>query len=148
MRTQRILVVDDERAFAEILFEMLREEGYSVERAYDGRQALALVAANGPPDLVLCDVMLPKLNGAALTSELRRRFPTLPLPVVLMSASADPRLREPNVHFLAKPLDFLELLGLIEMLLGDASRTLAAETQLRSRRATNPASASATLHTS
>ena len=79
-----VVVVDDERAFAEILVGMLREEGYLVERAHDGRQALAAIAA-----------------------------------------SADPRLREPNVVFLRKPLDFPELQRLVQSLLDRITTSVA-----------------------
>src|SRR5947209_6655283 len=111
----RVLVVDDEREFAEVLTELLRDDGHTVQIAFNGRQALALIAsAPAPPDLVLCDVMLPGLSGEALVADLRQRFPWHYLPVVLMSASADPRVPLRDVWFLSKPIDFGELLGLVD----------------------------------
>ena len=117
----RVLIVDDERTFAEILGELLVDEGYSVVRAHDGVTALNMVASERMgPDLILCDVMLPGLRGDRLAAEIRRRLPHRRLPIVLLSASADPRRHLRDVSFLAKPVDFKELLKTMERLLEPA----------------------------
>ena len=114
----RVLIVDDERTFAEIVGELLADEGYSVVRAHDGVTALNMVASERMgPDLILCDVMLPGLRGDRLAAEVRRRFPHRRLPIVLLSASADPRLHVRDVSFLPKPVDFKELLKTMERLM-------------------------------
>ena len=111
---RRVLVVDDERAFAEVLTELLRDEAYLVQVSFDGRHALDAIDTGAlRPDIILCDVMLPGLRGDGFVSELRSRFPDLRLPVVLMSASADPRVQARDVWFLPKPLDFNELIAFI-----------------------------------
>jgi CheY-like chemotaxis protein len=118
---RRILVVEDERAFAEVLTELLLEEGYSVVHVRDGITALNLLA--GPRsraqrfDLILCDVMLPGLRGERLAAEVRRRFPRQRLPILLMSASADPHVNLPDVSFVSKPFDSSDLLSRIASML-------------------------------
>ncbi len=116
---RRILLVEDELAFAEVLAEFLAEEGYSVLHARDGISALNLLASSHArqPDLILCDVMLPALRGDRLAREIRARFPTKALPIVLMSASADPHLDLADVSFIAKPFDSDELLRRINSML-------------------------------
>ena len=117
----RVLIVDDERSFAEIIGELLADEGYAVVRAHDGITALNMVASERMPlDLILCDVMLPGLRGDRLALEVRRRFPHRRLPIVLLSASADPGLHTRYVTFLANPVDFKELLKTMERMLEPA----------------------------
>jgi CheY-like chemotaxis protein len=114
-RRPYVLIVDDERAFAEVVGELLNDEGYLVVRAYDGLHALSLLSdPTRLPDLVLCDVMLPGVTGDRIAAELRRRYPTRRLPVVLLSANEDPRVRLRDVWFLAKPLDFDEFVGFLQ----------------------------------
>ena len=115
---RRILVVEDEPAFAEVLSELLIDEGYSVLQVRDGVTALNSMAGQKPlPDLIMCDVMLPVLRGDRVAAEVRRRFPTRRVPIILMSASADPRVELRDVEFLAKPFDADHLLSHIEELL-------------------------------
>ena len=62
---RRILIVDDEPALREILAAVLADEGYAVQAAADGRSALDLIAA-APPDLVITDISMPRLDGWGL----------------------------------------------------------------------------------
>jgi CheY-like chemotaxis protein len=111
----RILIVDDEPAFAEVLAELLVDEGYSVIRAQDGITALSMLSTQRlSPHLIVCDVMLPGLKGDRLAHEIRRRFPRRRLPILLMSASRDPQVSLRDVCFLPKPVDLRELLGTVE----------------------------------
>lgn len=104
-----VLVVDDEWRIVDLLADLLEDEGYTVARAYDGAGALEAVA-RCRPDLVIADVMMPRLDGLALTAELRRRGMTMP--VILMSAVVRPRAN--NVIFVPKPFDIDAVLALIE----------------------------------
>jgi CheY-like chemotaxis protein len=112
----RVLVVDDERAFTDLVATFLEEEGYAVDRAYDGEQALPLLESDDPPDLVLTDVMMPRLSGPRLLSMARRLHPPRRLPFVLLSAGPDPGVRGECVSFMSKPLDLMELLQRVEAL--------------------------------
>lgn len=83
-----ILVVEDEPAIRALLVEFLSDEGYAVEGARDGQEALRLLDERGPsgwPSVVLLDMMLPRMDGAELLRRLRARG--LAVPVVAMSAS-------------------------------------------------------------
>jgi DNA-binding response OmpR family regulator len=66
----RILIVDDEPSIVISLEYLMKREGFEVSVAADGEAALAAVAA-GPPDLVILDVMMPKLNGFEVCQRLR-----------------------------------------------------------------------------
>lgn len=108
-----MLVVDDEWRIVDLLADLLEDEGYEVTRAYDGAGALESLAES-PPDLVIADVMMPQLDGLALTAEIRKRG--LTMPVILMSAVVRPRAN--NVIFVPKPFDIDAVLALIEHTLG------------------------------
>jgi DNA-binding response OmpR family regulator len=108
-----VLVVDDERFIVDLLFEVLTEEGFEVRRAYDGRAALDVVEET-PPDLVLTDVFMPKLNGL----ELARRVQEIGIPVVLMSAVAS-GAGGPGIGFIAKPFDLEEILDIVNTILNE-----------------------------
>ena len=86
-----ILVVDDDSAIGESLSELLRDEGYSVARAENGRQALDFLRANGAPCLILLDLMMPVMDGFEFIDE-QRGDPTLAsIPVVVLTAAGDQR---------------------------------------------------------
>ena len=123
-RSPSVLVVDDEATFTEILAELLEDEGYGVLRAYDGEQALAILQSEEPPDLVLSDVMMPKLTGPQLVAAARQVHPPERLPFVLLSAGPHPQLDMDQVWFLPKPLELERLLERVGSLL--ESRNMAA----------------------
>jgi CheY-like chemotaxis protein len=131
-RQPRVLVVDDERAFADLLATFLEEEGYDVDRAYDGEEALQILRSDELPDLVLSDVMLPKMSGTDLLAVARQLYRPEQLPFVLLSAGPDPGAQEDGVCFMAKPLDLDQLLDRVEMLAplqrGDPAREGSAAT--------------------
>jgi len=120
----RILIVEDERAFAEVLSELLLDEGYSVLHLREGISALNLLTGGAfRPDLLVCDVMLPGLRGDRLAAEVRARLPKHRLPILLMSAGADPWVSLPEVRFIAKPFDTAEFLQQIDAMLDGVART-------------------------
>jgi DNA-binding response OmpR family regulator len=73
---RRALVIDDERELAELLAEMLTREGFAVEVAFDGMQALAELERRSY-DIILSDVRMPDLDGPALLRRLRSEWPGL-----------------------------------------------------------------------
>lgn len=108
-----ILVVDDERFIVSLLTEILEEEGYLVRVASDGEAALRLIESVRP-DLVVADIMMPRLDGLTLASMLRSS--SHPIPVILMSAAVTPRSH--GVSFIPKPFDIDVLLGVVGEVLG------------------------------
>ena len=79
---RKILIVDDEKAIVDILNHNLRKEGYNTLQAYDGEEALK-VFKEEKPDLVLLDIMLPKMDGLAVCKRIRQ---TLNIPILMISA--------------------------------------------------------------
>jgi CheY-like chemotaxis protein len=120
----RVLVVDDAPAIRELIAVNLELEGYAVDRAGDGEEALAAVARQRP-DVITLDVMMPRLDGFATIERLRADPDTARIPVVLVTgrASAADRARGEQLRvdgFLAKPFEPAELLATIERLTGGA----------------------------
>lgn len=115
-RPPTILIADDEPAIVDLLAQFLQDEGYAVERAGDGRAALELMR-RVQPDLIIADVMMPRMSGFDLVDALASAETRVP--VILMSAAVVSRRDE--VAFIAKPFDLGELLDLIETNLGDRS---------------------------
>lgn len=83
-----ILVVDDDPDIRGLLKRMLSTQGHRVITAQDGAAAIAVIATVHP-DLLLVDVGLPDIDGAALSRSLKKGHDTRDIPVILMSASAD-----------------------------------------------------------
>jgi DNA-binding NtrC family response regulator len=115
---QSILVVDDDHDVSEMLVELLTEEGYRVRAAFDGQAALWQIEVD-PPDLVLADVVMPKVDGVALASKLRVRGRKIP--VVLMSAVYS-YVDVPGLHFIPKPFNLDAVLRVITRVFEDQRR--------------------------
>jgi two-component system, OmpR family, response regulator MprA len=109
-----VLVVDDEPAIREVIATLLEDEGYLVRHAKDGLEALDTIDGD-EIDLIVSDVVMPRLDGASLVRKLRVRGYVMP--VVLMSAVyADVDL--PGVRFVPKPFEIDRLLGTVASALG------------------------------
>jgi CheY-like chemotaxis protein len=114
-----ILVVDDEPLIRDVLVTVLRDEGYAVVTADDGLAALELVQQQAPA-LVLMDVMMPRMDGRMAFRAMRNHAPGNGLPIVLMSAMAEPADLDAEIAaFLRKPVDLEDLLALVARLLMD-----------------------------
>lgn len=107
-----ILVVDDEESIADLLAEFLTSEGYRSVVAHSGREAL-LCALRERPALILCDWLMPGMNGTQFLAELRRRPATANIPVVMMSSMRPDQRNFPGIPFLAKPFELDDVLDLV-----------------------------------
>ena len=85
MPGERILIVEDEPRIAAVLERYLRAEGYQVERAGDGKRALEVWRA-AQPDLILLDLMLPRLDGVAVARRVRE---TSDVPIIMLTAKVE-----------------------------------------------------------
>ena len=85
---KKILVVDDEPDFASIVQSNLKKEGFQVEVAYDGVEAMEKIKAD-PPDCVVLDVMMPEKDGYEVCAELKGDEKFKDIPVILLTAVAD-----------------------------------------------------------
>ncbi len=117
--TRRILVVDDNDALRENIAEALELEGYPVEAVASGSLALAALARDPLPDVVLIDMMMPGMSGGELVATLRRDPRLAPLKVVLVSgvAPAPARALLPVDAVLGKPFGVADLLEVVARLL-------------------------------
>jgi two-component system response regulator VicR len=113
----KILLVEDELAAAEAVGYLLQLNGFQVEAAANGREALDCLERNRP-DLVLSDIMMPLMDGLELARSIRERPELRDLPIVLMSAAHNIlRGETPATAVLPKPLDFPRLLATLRRLL-------------------------------
>lgn len=104
-----ILVVDDDASLASTLKEFLSREGYAVEVAQSGAEALAIQAANPTIALAMIDLIMPLMDGLTLTIELRRRNPDLA--IVIMTGygtieSAIEAIKKGAEDYVTKPFDY------------------------------------------
>jgi two-component system, OmpR family, alkaline phosphatase synthesis response regulator PhoP len=84
----KILVIDDEKDIVELISYNLEKEGYSVLKAYDGEAALTLVKLHNP-DLLILDLMLPRISGIDVCKAVRNNPDTADLPIIMATAKVD-----------------------------------------------------------
>ena len=112
-----ILIVEDDRDIREFLGELLQAEGYSVVLAANGNQARERLESPPLPSLILLDLMMPELDGWALSKELKCVEELARIPVILVSGLSDVRHEADSLNaigYLRKPFDMDNLLELIE----------------------------------
>ncbi len=121
---QKILVVDDEAEYRALLGQILGGAGYSVFAAANGKQGIALYAAQ-KPDLVLLDVMLPDMIGfdiaRAMRDSGRPKTPILFCSVRSAASSLAQGLRAGSVDYVLKPFDPEDLLKRVRTALSEAA---------------------------
>ena len=112
MSGDRLLVVEDEEHLAEVIADNLELEGWRVEVAGDGAQALERIRSD-PPSLVLLDVMLPGMDGFAVCEALRAGGSDVPILFLTARSSSDDRVRGLELggdDYLGKPFELRELI--------------------------------------
>jgi len=116
MAGPEILVVDDDRGIRETLGDVLRDEGYRVELARDGGEALAVLRGRAAaPELILLDLAMPGISGEEFRRAQLDDARLASIPVVVLSA--DERHSLPGVAgWLRKPVDLYALLAAVERL--------------------------------
>jgi len=117
----RILVVDDHQTNIDIVKSFLEFEGYDVMEAHDGEEALAKAEA-APPDLVLLDILMPRLDGYETCRILKSRDSTRFVPVIMLTALQDSQDKVKGLDagaddFVSKPFQAVELLARVRSLL-------------------------------
>ena len=118
---RRILIVDDERRNRELLEVMLSTEGYLLETATCGEEALRMVAQQ-PPDLILLDIMMPGMDGYQVAARIKGNVATKHILIIMLTALDD---RNSKMHglsagaeeFLTKPVNRAELCSRVRDLL-------------------------------
>jgi DNA-binding response OmpR family regulator len=127
-RRRRILLADDDEVGRRVLAEYLEQEGYQVQQAADGRQALATIA-NSLPDLIILDVKMPELDGLEVVRRVHARST---VPIIILSALSDDIDRVAGLSagsddYVTKPVQPRELLLRIQALLRRADAAEAAQ---------------------
>jgi CheY-like chemotaxis protein len=115
MTKRRILLVDDEPHVIRVLRLMLEREGYDVNTANDGNEALTKMAA-GRPDVMVSDIQMAGMDGRDLCRTTRARYPDERFPIFVMTSMTAASEREwvrelANVEFLEKPLSPRQLIA-------------------------------------
>ncbi|EMS81462.1 MULTISPECIES: response regulator transcription factor [Desulfotignum] len=126
MGKQTVLIVDDEPDFVTMLKQDLHSEGYAVEVAYNGVEAIQKVKQS-PPDIIVLDIMMPEKDGFAVCSELKNDDRYADIPIILLTAVSDHVSSSQYSHsqaldveaddYLSKPASFEEILESIRSLL-------------------------------
>ena len=115
----KILVIEDEKRVADLLKIGLEENGYQVLVAYDGEMGWRLFQSNDF-QLIISDIILPKLNGFELCQKIRKADEEIPILMLTALGTADDKLEGFDVgadDYMVKPFDFRELLARVRVLL-------------------------------
>ena len=110
-----ILVVDDDPDILDALSEILEGEGYAVDRAKHGREALQKVDER-KPQLILLDLMMPVMDGYEFSQQLKKRNSGEDIPIVVLSADRSVKAKASQIgarDYLAKPFELTDLLRIV-----------------------------------
>ncbi|MCH7413203.1 response regulator transcription factor [Belliella sp. R4-6] len=119
MKKSKILVIEDDVRIASLLQRGLEESGMDVLLAYDGEFGLKLFE-NTKPDLVITDLILPKIDGLEVSKQLREKHPKIPIIMLTALGTTDDKVEGFDAgadDYLVKPFDLRELLARIRTLL-------------------------------
>ena len=119
--TKRILICDDDPAILRVLQVNLEIEGYEVLTAQHGEQAVEVATAE-KPDLIILDIMMPRLDGYQACERIKQNEDTADIPVIFLSAKAQQSDIDKGkgfgvAEYLTKPFDPLELVEVVERLI-------------------------------
>ena len=115
----RVLIVEDEKMLADSIKAVLETKGFEVEAVYDGESG-AEYALTGIYDLLILDVMMPKLNGYQVARQVRAKRCSTPILMLTAKSGLEDRIEGLNAgadYYLTKPFDIRELLACVNALL-------------------------------
>lgn len=123
-KKKKVLVVDDENDLLLIIKTALMSDGYDVETASNGMDAIAM-AGDKVPDLVILDMMMPEMNGFEVLSQLRQDPSTERTPVIMLTGISEKgTIREALDsgvnYYIVKPFEFHDLLSKVKLAISDA----------------------------
>lgn len=121
MAKQTILVVDDEKDLLDLIEYNLRKEGFNVLKAENGEEGIAM-AKEHSPDLVLLDIMMPKMDGLQAVEEMRKDNELKKIPIILLTARSDEKtevegLNKGSDDYITKPISTTKLISRIKAVL-------------------------------
>ncbi|MFH1283057.1 MAG: response regulator [bacterium] len=119
--TARILIADDDDEIRELIKFFLEQEGYKITEAQNGEEVINMVYKN-PPELILLDVMMPKLTGYEVCERLRSNAKTCLIPIIMLTSLAQTKDKITGIklgadEYMTKPFENMELVTRIESLL-------------------------------
>lgn len=122
---KKILVVDDEPDIHSVVKAILLKRGYDIQTAFDGEEALQKLSAE-KYDLIILDVLMPKLDGFAVLQKIRESGQT-ELPVVMLTAVSSDRdmwkgYEKGATYYITKPFENKRLANIVDYLIGDLPR--------------------------
>jgi len=125
---KKILIIEDDRILMETAADFLREEGYEVLKAFDGQAGID-EAKRALPDLILCDIYMPKFDGYQVFSILQNDLSTSRIPFIFMTAKTEREdirygMQLGADDYITKPLNFKELLKSIQIRLEKFEKTI------------------------
>lgn len=109
---KRVLIVEDERDLLDSLQEFFEDEGFTVQTATNGAEALSLLDADELPSVVLLDLMMPVLDGNELYARMRAEPRLAGIPVIV--STSDPSRAPSGVLIMKKPVNLGSLLGAVQ----------------------------------
>ena len=124
-KVMRVLLIEDDRGISSFVVKGLKEAGFAADHAGDGEDGLHL-ALTEPYDVIIVDLMLPKVDGLTLITRLREQKPNVPVMILSAKRSVDDRVRGLQTgsdDYLTKPFAFSELLARINALIRRATGT-------------------------
>ncbi len=109
----KILIVDDEKDILTMMETLLTKEGYKVYTAVNGEEAIEVMKREPEIDLVIMDIIMPKMDGITAAKYIKDMYPSKFIPIIFLTALVDYRMKlsalECGEEFLNKPIDLLEL---------------------------------------
>ncbi len=119
--TSKVLIVEDNKENVDLLVYFLKPQNYILEIAHDGVEAMELIE-KAPPDIILLDIMLPRMNGFELCERIKNDPATMFIPVIMITALKElkDKMRSLEVgadDFITKPFENVELLTRVKSLL-------------------------------
>ena len=119
---KQILVIEDDASVRTLLDKALRARGYHVVTCDDGLEGLTMLELTRP-DLIIVDIMMPRLDGMTFVQAIKGNDATKPIPVIFLTANNDPKTMIKGInlgakHYVTKPFQLDELLGKVEKALG------------------------------
>jgi DNA-binding response OmpR family regulator len=123
MSARNVLVIDDERLFCGLAKMNLEMSGrYKVSVAFNGKDGIK-IARKFKPDVILLDIMMPKMDGFEVLQQLKQDSKTMAIPVIMLSAKSEDKAKikaseMDSAYYITKPIEAKELMEKIEWVLG------------------------------
>lgn len=125
MKDKKVFIIEDEKDAADLFAEMMRVNGFQVQKTSKSEPAISMMTAD-KPDLVLLDIMMPEVSGLEILRQMRRDPNLADIPVIVVTAKSMPidikiGMEAGASTYLTKPVGFQELKEAVERTLGKTS---------------------------